>query len=271
MAGTAPPTEHNHRDQFEPPLRADDPGGILGAARTEARRAHRRSAAAELPHAERIPSAQALPIAQGPANAQEPANATARTEPSALSDSRTRGFRLRVAVAGIVGLAGLWGALAFLRDYALHKPVPQPIAAEVSLANVHSHPQPTYTVLFMMLSYSVVLIGIVCATAAHDASATRLRIARERVAETIKDYDRAIAQRVTTPLKVEQAHRDLVDLAPSRIEAIRQEHLRWAIDSVTKSKSTPENGGWWESNTHLGDPLHSVPSPAQTHTEERAQ
>ncbi|HZK72410.1 MAG TPA: hypothetical protein VFD88_00205 [Clostridia bacterium] len=138
-----------------------------------------------------------------------------------LPDDRTRGFRLRVASAGIVGLAGLWLAAAFLRDHALHRTVtafggPEGVAG----TTIHPHPRPSYTLLFLGLSYSIVLLGIVFTTGTHDPFAVRLRIARRRVTKATKEYDRAFARRVLEPLKVEQPHLDLVRRAPRHVDAM---------------------------------------------------
>lgn len=260
-----PPTNNNHHERIDAStLSSIGPQGQRAATPPSDPRTRQSGSAAaiELPRPERAPHTHGMPAAP---EATDPGQAQAVRTP-VLCDSRTRRFRLLVAGSGVTGLAGLWGALAFLRDYALHKPVPQPVSGVVGIAgaSIQPHPQPTYTVLFLLLSYSIVLAGIVFATATHDVNATRLRIARLRVAEAIADYDQAIEQRVQTPLMTEQAHLDLIDLAPSRLEATRQEHLRWAIDGVKKvGEFTPDHNDWWETQTSLGDPLKSVPSPAR--------
>jgi hypothetical protein len=142
-----------------------------------------------------------------------------------LHDGRSRGFRLRAAAAGIVGLAGLWLAAAFLRDQALHR-VPPVFGGSggivgVAGSSLHPHSRPSYTALFLLLSYSIVLLGIVFSVSMHDPHATRLRVARKRVKEATEAYDRAFAQRVLDPLKVEQPHLDLVRSASEHVDAVQ--------------------------------------------------
>lgn len=176
----------------------------------------------DLPRPEHIPQALHL---DGTADSQD--RTISSTGLPTLCDGRARRFRLTVAGAGIFGLAGLWLAMAFLRDAALHR-ISTPVAGAVGLASgsIHPHSRPSYTALFLLLSYSVVLAGIVFSAGVHDPHAVRLRVARKRVNKAVKEYDSAFRQRVLDPLKVEQPHNDLVDLAPGRLEVVRQKGLR---------------------------------------------
>jgi hypothetical protein len=139
-----------------------------------------------------------------------------------------------VAIAGGVGLAGLWLAAAFLRDEALHR-VPPSVGGAVGLvgSSLQPHARPSYTALFLLLSYSVVLAGVAFSTEVHDPHGVRLRVARKRVEKATREYDRAFAQRVLGPLDVEQTHLDMVHLAPKQIEIIQERERRQAGKAVS--------------------------------------
>jgi hypothetical protein len=159
--------------------------------------------------------------------AQGSATEGASSGPPTLHDDRTRRFRLFIAGAGVVALAGLWLALACLRDDALHRaPSQAPVGSGLASGSIHPHQPPSYTFLFLLLSYSVVIAGIAFSMHAHDPYGARLRVNRKRVERAIKDYDAAFKQRVLDPLNIEQPHRDLVGLASDRLEVIRQRSAR---------------------------------------------
>jgi hypothetical protein len=200
-----------------------EPSGLAGAIFDEgsSRKANSTTSTEDLPQPADIPTALGLGLKKGEdGRAASPA-------PPTLLDGRSRSFRLAVAIAGSVGLAGLWLAAAFLRDEALHR-VPPSVGGALGLvgSSIHPHTRPSYTALFLLLSYSVVLAGIAFSTGVHDPHGVRLRVARKRVEKATREYDRAFAQRVLGSLEVEQTHLDMVHLAPKRVEIVKERDRR---------------------------------------------